>query len=426
MLRLASLFSLSVAAASSFLPASSSNWTRVLLTDAAERDGAVALDGSPQALYLRAGSSSSFVLFFEGGGWCQSLPDCAARANTSLGSSRFPTSGYSARDLLSTDCALNPRLCNHSMVYAQYLDGASRASDAAQPAQVGGQTVYFRGHRTLRAALSALLAPQGPGGGLPSLAAADELVVTGSSAGGLTVLLHADEIAAAVAAANPRTRVRAVAEVGFFIDGQSIWGGARIRSGVFARVAGFGNVTGGAPAQVNAACVAATPPALRARCFMAQYTLPHIATPTFVVNSRVDEWQAQNILAPNLDTLPAVTTYAPFAPCIHAPVSGCNATQAAQWRGLAGQFLDALAGARAATPPAAAAGHGGVITSCPIHTTLIGGLGHRIRVGGRSLYQHVVDWLDAGDKSQWVYDVYYPGNDSCPKPSEYRDDWRGM
>ena len=46
---------------------------RVLLTDAAARDGAVCLDGSPAAYYWRAGSGSgknSWVLFLEGGGWC--------------------------------------------------------------------------------------------------------------------------------------------------------------------------------------------------------------------------------------------------------------------------------------------------------------------------------------------------------------------
>jgi hypothetical protein len=387
----------------------------------------VALDGTPQALYLRP-SSLSFILFFEGGGWCESLVDCAARANTSLGSSRFLTSGYAARDLLSPNCSVNPRFCGHSMIYSQYLDGTSRASDLAEPVQVGGQAVYLRGHRTLQATLRALLAPQGPGAGMFSLAAAEELVITGSSAGGLTVFLHADEIAAAVHAVNPRAVIRAIPEVGLFIDGQSIWDGVHIMSDVYARVAAFGNVTGGAPGQVNADCVAATPPPLRARCFMAQYTLPHIATPTFVVNSRVDEWQAQNILAPNTVTLPAVTTYAAFAPCIKAPLTpACNATQAAQWVGLGEQFLSALAGARAATPPAAAARHGGVITSCPIHTTLIGGLSHRIKVGGKSLYEHIVEWMDGVvAQDTWSLDVDYPGNDSCPKPSEYLQEWRGM
>lgn len=405
----------------------SASWARILLTDAAEQEGAVALDGTPQALYVRPGSSKKFVLFFEGGGWCQSGPDCLARSNTSLGSSRFPTSGYAARDLLSPDCGLNPRLCNHSMVYSQYLDGASRAGDVAEPVQVGAGTVYYRGHRTLLASLRALLAPQGPGAGMPTLAAAEELVITGSSAGGLTTFLHADEIADAVRAVSPGVQVRAIPEVGLFIDGESIWNGTRIMTGVYARVADFNNITGGAPGQVNAACVAATPPALRYRCFMAQYTLPHMATPTFVVNSRCDEWQAQNILAPNTVTLPAVSTYAPFEPCIRQPTAGCNATQAAQWTGLAGQFLSALQAAREATPPDLAARHGGVITSCPIHTTLIGGLSHRIKVGGRSLYEHIVDWLDGVvQQGSWAFDVDYPGNDSCPKPGEYKEEWRGM
>lgn len=403
-------------------------WPRVLLTEAAATRGAVALDGTPAALYLRRGQGADegkYVLFFEGGGWCESPEDCVSRSNTSLGSSRYSTSGYAARDLLQPDCTLNPRFCNHSMVYAQYLDGTSRSSDVEAPVVVGGSTIYHRGHRILGATLEALLSPSGPGEGLPSLARASELIITGSSAGGLTTYLHSDEISGAVLALNPACAIRAIPEVGFFIDGVSIWG-ARIMTSVFARVAEFGNVTGGSPTQVNAACVAATPPPLRHHCFMAQFTLPFTTTPTFVVNSMVDEWQAENILAPNTNTLPAVSTYPPFKPCIaHPSPAACNATQWGQWRGLGTQFLEALQGARNATPPALAAHHGGVISSCPIHTTLIGGLSRRIVVGGKSLYTHIVEWLDGGAGDTLTIDQPYPSNPTCPQPGELPLEWRG-
>ena len=47
------------------------------------------------------------------------------------------------------------------------------------------------------------------------------------------------------------------------------------------------NVSG----SVNGACTAATPAADRWKCFMAQYTFPHVKTPAFVVNSFYDAWQ---------------------------------------------------------------------------------------------------------------------------------------
>jgi hypothetical protein len=257
---------------------------------------------------------------------------------------------------------------------------------------------------------------------MPSLAAAPRLLLSGSSAGGLTTYLHADAIAAAVRAVNPGVDVRAVPEVGFFIDGASIWSGAHIMTGVFSRVAAFQNVTAGAPEHVNAACVAGTPAAERWRCFMAQFTLPFMTTPTFIVNSMVDEWQAQNILAPNTVTEPAVTTYGAFAPCIKEPTAGCNATQAKQWTGYADQFLGALAAARTATPEPLAAHHGGFITSCPIHTTLIGGLSHRIAIGGVTIYDALVAWVDGKvPQDTFTIDERYPGNPTCPKPAEVED-----
>lgn len=132
------------------------------------------------------------------------------------------------------------------------------------------------------------------------------------------------------------------------------------------------------------------------------------------------QWQTSNILAPNPDITVSVSAYAPFQPCIKNPVAGCNATQAAQWTGYAAQFTDALAAARAATPPAQAAANGGVITSCPIHTTLISGLSHRITVGGKSLYTRLAEWFLApqGGDAFWAVDAPYPGDKSCPKPSE--------
>ena len=433
---------------------SAAPWPRVLLPT---QNGAVALDGSPAALYLRPGvgaNASNVVLFFEGGGWCETLLDCADRAGTALGSSNFSTDGYAARDLLQANCIVNPYFCGWSAVYAQYLDGTSRAGDVTEPVTVNTTaTIYFRGHRILRETLSALLSPSGPGAGVPSLSAAPRLLITGSSAGGLTSFLHADEIARAVRAVNAGCDVRVLPEVGFFLNGESIWSGQRLMTGVFTSIANFSNVTGGDPGQVNAACVAARPAALRWQCFMAQYTLPHLTTPSFVVNSMADEWQTSNILAPNPTYVKALSPYAPFQRCIKAPTvvasATCNATQAEQWvgasvherrhnyrccarlflpsflflpsapafPGYSAQFLRGLDEARAAVPAPVAAVSGGVITSCPIHTTLIGGFSWRIKVEGKTLYEHITAWMD-GVRSGWVIDSPYPSNPTCPRPQE--------
>jgi hypothetical protein len=64
-----------------------------------------------------------------------------------------------------------------------------------------------------------------------------------------------------------------------------------------------------------------------------------------------------------------------------------------------------------------AAVSGGVITSCPIHTTLIGGFSWRIKVEGKTLYEHITAWMD-GVRSGWVIDSPYPSNPTCPRPQE--------
>jgi hypothetical protein len=57
------------------LQSADGDWPLHLLTDAAASQGAVCLDGSPQAYYLRqpltvpSGGPRTFVVFMEGGGW---------------------------------------------------------------------------------------------------------------------------------------------------------------------------------------------------------------------------------------------------------------------------------------------------------------------------------------------------------------------
>lgn len=61
-----------------------------ILTEAV-KSGAVCLDGSPPAYFLDRGSgegADNWVVFFEGGGWCNSDASCLARASTAYGSSK--------------------------------------------------------------------------------------------------------------------------------------------------------------------------------------------------------------------------------------------------------------------------------------------------------------------------------------------------
>jgi hypothetical protein len=104
-----------------------------------------------------------------------------------------------------------------------------------------------------------------------------------------------------------------VPQVGFFIDAPSVYG-QRTMSDVFNNVAALHNVTGnfwrsfsppcshsvtaisGSAHQLNSDCMSSLPPSLTGQCFFAQRSLQHISTPIFILNSRNDNWQLQNIV----------------------------------------------------------------------------------------------------------------------------------
>ena len=389
--------------------AAAQTWVPVPLTNPA----ALCLDGSPGAYQVKPGAGANatkFVLFFQGGGWAMSPADIRFRAGTALGSTRgdVPNDMWASEDLLTGDAARNPHFATWTSVGFRYCDGSSFSSHVDAPLVVESTPLFLRGHDILAAALDQLLSPA-PGGGAPSLAAATEVVVAGGSAGGLSVFLHLDYVAGRVRAANPRAAVAGVANDGFFIDGASIWGGRHFLTEVFQRVVAMGNVT--RPAQVNGACMQAHAPPLQWQCFMAEYTLPFLATRVFMFNSFEDQWQAQEMLSPNMSTADApggVVQWAPFVPCTHAPASGCNATQYAQWQGMSAQFLARARAAAAAAPVA----HGAFLTSCPTHGTCIKGRCQRITLkGGQHPMGALLAWYaDAAARpgDHWLEDSPWP------------------
>lgn len=409
-------------------------WTRVNITSKGLVNGLPmprCIDGSPPAYYIKPGTgenATKFILFFEGGGWCTSLESCLSRSRTDLGSSLdYPqtTNDWNARDLLNTNCTANYNFCGWTSVYHRYCDGQSRAGSTWDAIEVDGKSLYFRGLPTLLAMLQQLLAPTAP-----SLSKASHLLISGSSAGGLTTYLHADTIAAAVRAVNPGIVVKSVPEVGFFIDGASVWGGEHIMTEAYIRAQTFANISAAnAPSyNTNAECIAQTPESERWKCFMAQYVYPHIATPVFILNSKYDQWQLSNILAPDANFTDDVSPDAAWQPCISDPLSKCNTTQYGQFQNYSVQFMGALNASLAATPAARLASRGGFITSCDLHTTCIGGLCHKIHIDGTTMYNALSDWFfernSCASGSCWWYDGDWPNNPTCAGPLV--EQWRGF
>lgn len=139
---------------------------------------ALCLDGSPGLLYFRPSPSGSrnWLLNLEGGGWCFTEADCWKRSKGQYGSSTHPLlsklADYSGP--LSSNCRLNPGLCEYNAVSFKYCDGNSFAGDRADPVPFGGDRLYMRGFRILNAGLAKLLDDLG-------LSAAQDVLLTVSN-----------------------------------------------------------------------------------------------------------------------------------------------------------------------------------------------------------------------------------------------------
>jgi len=312
-------------------------FTKFLLTDAA-KTGAVCLDGSPGGGYIRKGDPKKWIVFHQGGGWCTSDENCAARANCSasppgcvtgrgccaMGSSTVwgptYTDSYEAAALFS-----DPAFANHTAVYAMYCDGSSWTGDATAPVRVGAATVYYRGKRLLDALVTHLL-QQGLGN-------ATTLLYGGCSAGGLTAYLHADYVASKMPS---QVRTVALADAMFSGDAPT-WDG----NTAFPDSMRWGYGAWNATASGNAGCVEHYGAAEGWRCFFGQAVAPFVKTPLFVLNSKYDSWQGLGIIG------------------CGSPLADCPDKARRYWVG----YGERLAAAARALPPQ----HGAFITNCRAH-----------------------------------------------------------
>jgi len=307
------------------VPAAATVGTLFLMKEAVVTDNAVCLDGTPGGYYYSPGSGSGaakWLVYHEGGGWCESAEDCYGRSKTRLGSSSsYPdTATLDGGGLyFSSDSSINPQFFNWNMVYMKYCDGASFSGSNSSVTVVSGAPLHFRGKHVLDAFIADLLTNRG-------LSKATDLVVTGCSAGGLATYLHADKWAAAV----PKgVKVAAMPDSGFFLDYQGkpysssssaprvhMWRDVPSASGGVETVRiGLSDIGPGVyqedmkwvfqnqnvSAGVDQDCIAGYPEGEQWHCMFAEHTAPFIQTRIFPLQSEYDSWQIGNVLAVNND-----------------------------------------------------------------------------------------------------------------------------
>ncbi|MFS7923262.1 putative pectinacetylesterase/NOTUM [Helianthus anomalus] len=202
--------------------------------DSAVAQGAVCLDGSAPAYHMDKGFGAgidNWLVFFEGGGWCNNVTNCLARRDTRLGSSKQMLTTETFSGMFHNKTKYNPDFYNWNRIKVRYCDGASFTGDVEEVDPVSHRkekkclsdpfiytahlisfifqktNLYFRGARIFRAVIEDLLAK--------GMKNATNAMLAGCSAGGLTTILQCDNFRSLLPA---NTTVKCLSDAGFFIN----------------------------------------------------------------------------------------------------------------------------------------------------------------------------------------------------------------
>uniref|UniRef100_K3XJK6 Pectin acetylesterase n=1 Tax=Setaria italica TaxID=4555 RepID=K3XJK6_SETIT len=263
------------------LTVSSPERVDLTLVAGAREKGAVCLDGSPPGYHLRRGFGSgahNWLIYLQGGAWCNTTQSCSERKRSSLGSSKFMRA-LKFSGILSNDHLENPDFYDWNIVVVRYCDGASFAGDA-EGEDLDGTKLFFRGLRIWEAVIDELM-----GKGMDI---AQQALLTGCSAGSLAALLHCDNFRGRF---PQEVAVKCLSDAGFFIDVKDLSGERSMRS-LINGVVHLQNVREVLPKD----CLQNKDPT---ECFFASELIKSISTPTFILNSDYDSWQIRNVLAPS-------------------------------------------------------------------------------------------------------------------------------
>eukprot|EP00040_Diaphanoeca_grandis_P042186 m.264358 g.264358 ORF g.264358 m.264358 type:complete len:503 (-) comp55724_c0_seq1:411-1919(-) len=308
----------------------------VILESAAKELGAVCLDGSPPAVYVRKGDPNNWHVHFEGGGWCYHAPPtllednhCFYRAYGPaiesstpphyLGSSAMLEANYSTSPprsfsyFQSADPAQNPAMHNWSFAFVHYCDGASYTGDLEQPVVYEGKPLFYRGKRVREAVVSYLLDQR-------DMASAENVVISGTSAGGLGVYLNIDAIRDQI---PENVRVRGLASAGFFLDYDTNFPTQMIALAKEQNSSGALSISCKQKMMAKNLSVE--------NCIFPENFVEYLKTPVFALQSRFDTWQLHEIANVSASNQSFVESYGDIiqsrmAPLLAQAMAGANAT----------------------------------------------------------------------------------------------------
>ncbi|BAD87540.1 putative pectinacetylesterase precursor [Oryza sativa Japonica Group] len=297
-------------------PTAAADVVELTLLAGAQEKGAVCLDGSPPGYHLQRGFGSgehSWLVFLEGGAWCNSIESCSRRKMGVYGSSKFMKAAE-FNGILSNDQQLNSDFYNWNKVAIRYCDGASFSGDA-EAQDKDGSTLHFRGLRIWEAVVDELM---GKG-----LATAKQAILSGCSAGGLAALLHCNDFHARF---PKEVSAKCLPDAGFFLDVEDLSGERHMWS-VFNGTVHLQNVR----EVLSKDCLTKKDPT---ECFFPAELVKSITAPTLILNSAYDSWQIRNALAPD-GSFPGQS----WSSC-KTDIRNCSSTQIQVFNGFRNKFVD--------------------------------------------------------------------------------------
>ena len=316
-------------------------------------------DGTPAGYYVRRSNSSTvWNVYLQGGGFCFDAATCKGRPKGLTSSENWPDAKVLDQGLLGVDV---------NLVYVPYC-----TSDLYSGTREASNETYngfsFLGSRVVPAVLDSLR---------EELAAASQVLFSGSSAGGVGVFTNAQYMRQNWASVS-KAPLRMLPDAGWFLNSSDYVAG---------RVPLWVVVEGAVDAwqsRLDTDCVADNP-TLPSRCVMGQYLYPHVGFPTFVFKAQDDAWTVNYH---------------------HLPTSG-------PWTAPETAYLESLA--RNTTQSFVTAGVNTVFSpGCVVHTMMQNNQWSTLAVGGTTLEQAVLEWWKGGTP-HLVDTCVGPGcNPTCP------------
>ncbi|GLT68126.1 hypothetical protein SLA2020_403840 [Shorea laevis] len=328
-----------------------------LLRNAKDR-GALCLDGSFPGYHFQKGfgsGSNNWLVYIEGGGWCDTISKCSSRSLTPLGSSKYMERQVPFTGILSSDPAQNPDFFSWNKVKIRYCDGASFAG---HPESENGTRLFFRGQLIWEALM--------------------------------------DEVLSLGCLVQNRLFFQDALLEGFFLDEKDVLGNQVMRS-FYRDVVQLQGVA----KSLHKDCIARMEPY---KCLFPREIIKNIKTPVFLVNPAYDFWQIQNILIPD-----ASDPYHSWQNC-RLSIHKCNPSQIATLQGFRNSLLEALSEFQKNK-------EGGMfINSCFVHCQT--GLAHTWhspkspRINNKTVAESVGDWFFNRNIVKQI-DCPYPCDPTC-------------